>query len=335
MTRLDAPTSRPRRPGDKTGPVDQASALRALVSRTRPDEGSRRVQPRKRATIISIASGKGGVGKTTLAVNLAIALTRANQRVVLLDADLGMANADVICGLLPAKRLERAIPRDPGSACGVSFADLMIDAPGGFKLVPGAAGVARMADLGTDHRSRLLGGIAHLAESCDVLLIDTGAGLSRSVRSFVNIADRVLVVATPEPTSIADAYALIKCTLTRPENERQSDRVGVVHSAARPAIGLLVNQAASAAEAQGVHTRIASVCARFLNYPLPMVGWVSQDVRVSRSVRARQPFMLDARNCTAAKDLQRVAAGLVEATPRGAVRRRGLAVMTGWMRRVV
>jgi flagellar biosynthesis protein FlhG len=335
MTRLDAPTSRPRRPGEKTGHVDQASALRALVSRARPSEGSRRSKPRKRATIISIASGKGGVGKTTLAVNLAIALARANQRVALLDADLGMANADVICGLLPAKRLERALPRDLASASSVSFADLTIDAPGGFRLVPGAAGVARMADLDADHRARLLGGIASLAESCDVLLIDTGAGLSRSVRSFVNIADRVFVVATPEPTSIADAYALIKCTLTRSENERQADRTGMARSVDRPAISLLVNQVANAAEAQGVHTRVASVCARFLNYPLPMAGWISQDVRVARSVRARHPFMLDARNCMAAKDLQRIAAELVQTKPKSASSRRGLAVMTRWMRRVV
>jgi len=246
-----------------------------------------------------------------------------------------MANADVLCGILPSKRLERALPRDLAIASSVSLSDLMIDAPGGFKLVPGAAGVARMADLDADHRSRLLAGVAELAESSDVVLIDTGAGLARSVRSFLNIADRVFVVATPEPTSIADAYALIKCSLTRPQSERHADRTGMAVGPDRPAISLLVNQVVSAAEAQSVHARIASVCAKFLNYPLPMVGWVSQDVRVARSVRARHPFMLDARNCMASKDLHRIARDLADSNPNSAPTRRGLSVMTRWIRRVV
>lgn len=332
MTRLDALSTRPLQMGEHT---DQASALRALVSRASPSVQSRRSAPRKRATIIAIASGKGGVGKTTLAVNLSIALAQMGQRVVLVDADLGMANADVLCGILPSRRLERALPRDLANASSVSLSDLMISAPGGFKLVPGAAGVARMADLDAENRSRLLAGVADLAESSDLVLIDTGAGLARSVRSFLNIADRVLVVATPEPTSIADAYALIKCALTRPQSERYADRAAATVGRDRLAISLLVNQAVNAAEAQNVHTRIASVCAKFLNYPLPLTGWISQDVRVARSVRARRPFMLDARNCMAAKDLRRIARHLAESSPNSVPTRRGLSAMTRWIRRVV
>ncbi|MCH9057254.1 MAG: AAA family ATPase [Planctomycetes bacterium] len=327
MTRLHAQPTRSIRRREHT---DQASSLRALVSASREIIRPRSGAPARRARIISIASGKGGVGKTTIAVNLCIALAQTRTRVTLLDADLGMANADVMCGIMPLRRLERAVAGDGPVRGAQSLSELAIDAPGGFRLVPGAAGVARMAELSGEQRAVLIAGVAELAAGTDLVVIDTGAGLGRGVRSFLNIADQVLIIATPEPTSIADAYALIKCVLTRPGSELIEDRIGLSGRPARVPISLIVNQVAGVQEARKVHTRIASVCARFLSYPLPMAGWISQDVRVGRSVRARCPLLLNSPNCSAAKDLRRIAAEIGAARVREPARAGRLSALARW-----
>ncbi len=332
MTRLHAQPTRSIRRGE---PMDQASSLRALVSASREIIRPRSGAPARSARVISIASGKGGVGKTTIAVNLCIALAQARTRVTLLDADLGMANADVMCGVMPLRRLERAVAGDEHAQRPQSLSELAIDAPGGFRLVPGAAGVARMAELNGEQRAVLIAGVAELASTGDLVVVDTGAGLGRGVRSFLNIADLVLIVATPEPTSIADAYALIKCVLTRPGSELIEDRIGLPGHRTRIPISLIVNQVTGADEARKVHTRIASVCARFLTYPLPMAGWISQDVRVGRSVRARRPLLLDSPNCPAAKDLRRIAAEIDSTRVREPARTGRLSALARWARRGV
>ena len=196
-------------------------------------------------------------------------------------------------------------------------------------LVPEDIG-EQLAELGGEQRAVLIAGVAELAAGTDLVVIDTGAGLGRGVRSFLNIADQVLIIATPEPTSIADAYALIKCVLTRPGSELIEDRIGLSGRPARVPISLIVNQVAGVQEARKVHTRIASVCARFLSYPLPMAGWISQDVRVGRSVRARCPLLLNSPNCSAAKDLRRIAAEIGAARVREPARAGRLSALVRW-----
>ncbi|MGQ0627618.1 MAG: MinD/ParA family protein [Phycisphaerales bacterium] len=259
-----------------------------------PPRPEPRAALRHQARLITIASGKGGVGKTSLAVNLAIALTAKGQRVTLLDADLGTANADLLCGLNPAARIEHVLGRGDRS-----LADIALAAPGGFKLVPGSVGLGRMADLGEDDRRRLVRAIADLETTADVVFVDAAAGIGSLVTTFVNAADLTLVVATPEPTSIADAYALIKASC-----------------AERPARGanfaLVVNQAQSEAEANTVHTRISGVCRKFLGLSLPLAGWIAQDQHVAQSVRARRPLMLRSPHCASAVAVSRLATTLAK-----------------------
>jgi flagellar biosynthesis protein FlhG len=269
-------------------PRDQASRLRAMMGaaqtteRTAAPEQAPKEQPRSMTPIVTIASGKGGVGKTTLAVNLAASLAGIGTRTTLIDADLGMANADVLCGLAPTHRLERTLGlrEQDGSlarAEPLTMRDIAIDAPGGFRLVPGTVGAETMAELSETDRSALVRAVDAVERVSDVVLVDTSAGLGGHVASFLAAADLALVVVVPEPTSIADAYALIKATRKR--------SVGV-------RLALVVNQAASEREAVKVHNRIAGVCEKFLGFRPPLAGFVARDLRVPKSVRERRPVVL-------------------------------------------
>jgi flagellar biosynthesis protein FlhG len=277
-------------------PDDQATRLRAMMT-----AASVAPVPR-RARVLTISSGKGGVGKTSACVNLSILMSQMGWRTTLLDADLGMANADVLCGLTPTRRLEQFIGvSDRARTQETStLTDIAIQAPGGFRLIPGSVGVARMADLSPHERTRLLGVLDQLEDDSDLLVVDTGAGLGREVLSFIHNSDLSLIIATPEPTSIADAYALIKCAILSAKSPRP------------PRIALVVNQVCSKKEADDVHARMASVCERFLRYRLPLLGWVATDGQVGAAVRHRKPLVLDDPRSPASRDLRRLACVLVE-----------------------
>lgn len=297
--------------------TDQASRLRALMdapalharhasvaSSARQIEESRPPAPvpRRGARVIAIASGKGGVGKTSIAVNLAIALAATRLRTTLIDADLGVANADVLCGLSPAARIERVLCQR-ASGGNASLREIGIAAPGGFTLVPGSAGLGRMADLNTRERQWLVEAMVELESSCDVVLIDTGAGVGALVRAMLGAADLGLVVATPEPTSIADAYALIKSMRPRAATPPPA----AAPSADASPLALIINQAVDEREARAVHERIAGVCRRFLAIDPPLAGWVAQDPLMARAVRSRRPILLDAPSSPAARGITRLA----------------------------
>ncbi|HEY1686579.1 MAG TPA: MinD/ParA family protein [Tepidisphaeraceae bacterium] len=256
---------------------DQASRLRTLVRQQR------------RASVIAVTSGKGGVGKSNVAVNLAIKLSAAGKNVLLLDADLGLANADVLCNIDLPYNLSHVISRKK------ELHEVIFKAPGGFRLVGGASGLPRMADLSEHERQHLVDCLGELESNADIILIDTGAGISPNVLAFTRAADNVLVVTTPEPTAITDAYAVIK-VMTR--------------DAVTAKMSLLVNQAHSAMEAQAVYERISRVVKQFLQTSVLDAGYVPTDENVSQSVRRRMPFVLSAPNCPASMAIGQLAARL-------------------------
>ncbi|MBL8991336.1 MAG: P-loop NTPase [Phycisphaerae bacterium] len=271
-------------PAASSGHGDQASRLRGLLAAFNGRPAAQAAAPFSRAPtrrvpVLAVASGKGGVGKSSIAVNLSICLAQRGVRTTLLDGDLGVANADVLLGLTPRRRLDGAL----SSAGAVSLADIAVEAPGGIRLVPGSVGIARSADLGHVERRRLAEALVQLESLSDAIVIDTGAGVGPIVRSLVHAADHAFIVTTPEPTSITDAYALIKCL-----------RQGVGSAVDLDGrLGLIVNQAADDAQARAVHARIAAAVRTFLALNLPLAGIVAQDPRIARAVVDRRPFVLD------------------------------------------
>lgn len=264
---------------------DQASRLREMV-RAFSQGSAKPTEPKpRRCPVLAITSGKGGVGKTTLAVNLSIALAQRGAKVTLVDADLGMANADVQCGLNPARRLEMAVAQDGSRR---TLPELAIDAPGGFRLVPGSVGIARMAALSTTQQSDVIAQLSLVSATSDLIIIDTGAGISPGVLGFALSADLVLIAVTPEPTSIADAYAMTKC-------------LRLWDPSLQPKLSLVVNQARSDDEAREVHARIDAVASRFLKQHVPLAGAIRSDSHIPDAVRARRPFMLDREDTPASR----------------------------------
>ncbi|MCS7033250.1 MAG: MinD/ParA family protein, partial [Phycisphaerae bacterium] len=238
------------------------------------------------ATVIAVTSGKGGVGKSNIAVNLAIRLAAAGKDVVLLDADLGLANADVLCNVDLPCNLAHVIAgtRD--------LHDVMVKAPGGFRLIGGASGLAKLADLSELDRQRLLDSLEQIEQQADFLVIDTGAGISPNVLSFTRAADHVLIVTTPEPTAITDAYAVVK-VLTRGGSGQR--------------ISMLINQVLSEHEGRCVFERISRVARQFLNVNVLDAGWVPDDEHVVLAVRRRVPFVLAYPRCPATQCVTRLA----------------------------
>lgn len=240
--------------------------------------------------VIAVASGKGGVGKTSVTANLAVVLATRGLRTCVLDADLGLANLDVLLGLSPTRSLLHVLRGE------ARLADVLVRGPGGILVVPAASGFAELTALTAEQRLALVGEVDGLEEQLDVLLIDVGAGISENVLWFTAAAAETLVVLTPEPTSLTDAYALVKLLATR------HGRSGFL---------VLVNMASSGTEAEAAFRALATVAERFLRVHLEYQGFVPRDDAVPRAIRAQQPVVLSAPCTPASLAIERLARRLL------------------------
>jgi len=219
--------------------------------------------------LISVTSGKGGVGKTSLVVNLALMLTGQNRRVLVMDCDLGLANVDILLNLAPAKNLFDVLKGT------IELGDAVINTDFGFDVLPASSGVSEMANISAGEQGRLLTLLSRLFRMYDLVLLDTGAGISSAVIRFNQVANENILLVTPEPTAITDAYALTKVLC---------NRIG------RKRIHLLVNMVEDENEGQRVANHLSSVIHRFLEVESIYLGHVVRDDRVQQAVRKRQAF---------------------------------------------
>jgi flagellar biosynthesis protein FlhG len=244
--------------GKRTAKIHRASG----ASISNPSEQIRGLGPR----ILAITSGKGGVGKTNIAANLALELTELGKKVVVLDADFGLANIDVLLGLTPRFHLGHVLFGNK------TLTEIMVQGPRGIRIIPASSGLQRLSELTLEQRNHLLDSFANLDQDTDFFIIDTAAGISRNVIHFLLSAQEVIVVSAPEPTAIVDAYAVIKIILA--EDHTKDVRV-------------LINSVQRAEEAQEVFCQINSVVKRFLSREVAYLGHVERDPHVPQAVRSQ------------------------------------------------
>ena len=220
--------------------------------------------------VIAVTGGKGGVGKSNVSINLSVSLAAMGRRVALMDADLGLANIDVLLGLRPKQNIENVLAGE------CSLTDIMLAGPGGIRIIPASSGTQRMTMLGVMEHAGLIHAFSEISNQIDVLVIDTAAGISESVVSFVRAAQEVLVVVCDEPSSITDAYALIKLL----NKDHGVDRFRVV-----------ANMTRSTQEGRNLFNKLTQVTDRFLDVTLQYVGNIPFDESVRKAVQRQRPVV--------------------------------------------
>lgn len=241
------------------------------------------------ALVVAVTSGKGGVGKTSLAVNLAIACSRLGQRVTLVDFDLGLANADVIMDIHPLHNLSHVMMGK------MRLADITVQADG-IRVIPGASGLRELANLHDTARDELIRSLQSLEDEADLVIMDTGGGISANVIRVAASADEVLVLCTPEATSIVDAYATIKMISREPQHGR---------------LRVVVNMAEERKEAERVSRTLADVSRQFLSLSVDRLGFIPRDEHVALAVRERRPFGVLFPACPASKAVRGIGRMLI------------------------
>jgi flagellar biosynthesis protein FlhG len=268
---------------------DQAEKLREIM---RQKNGSRdktqTAKPRdaKKTRIITVTSGKGGVGKTNMSVNMALAYARLGKKVVVMDADLGLANVNVMLNMIPKFNLYHVIRKQK------TMKEIMVETDYGISIVAGASGFSKIANLTEDERQNFINELDTLSHA-DIIIIDTSAGVSSNVLDFIAAADDAVIITTPEPTAITDAYGIIKIIAT----EIDSLNMG---------LKLVINRVKSVGEARKVADRMTTIAGQFLNLKVEYLGFVYDDAVVSQAVLRQRPFMVIDPKCKASQCVQHI-----------------------------
>jgi len=247
--------------------VDQAEKLREIM---KDKSNSRKNSHHTR--VIAVSSGKGGVGKTNIAINLALAYAQTGKKVVVMDADLGLANVNVVLGIIPKYNLYHLIRKQK------KMKEIIQNTSYGVQIVAGASGFSKIANLTEEERRNFMNEVKELSFA-DILIIDTGAGVSNNVLSFIAAADDVIIVTTPEPTAITDAYGIIKIIATEIDNINLG-------------LKLVINRAKSVHEGKKVAERVINIAGHFLNLKIDYLGFIYDDDIVSTSVIKQKPFLI-------------------------------------------
>lgn len=263
--------------------MDQAQKLRDIVQ-----ENSSESANKHDARIITVSSGKGGVGKTNFTVNMAIALAKLNKRVTIIDADLGLANVDVLFGIVPKYNLSHVVKGE------IPVQDCIFKGPYDINIISGGSGIMDLIDLDQNQLEKLIHSLLYFNDVSDYILIDTGAGLSKSVLSFVDAASDIIVVITPDPTSITDAYALIK-NIVKEDDKK---------------IKLIINRVDSNEEGDEVFNKLEQAVSKFLSKELENMGYIFEDSNLKKAVRKQMPVLEAYPRAISSKGIENIAYNL-------------------------
>lgn len=247
---------------------DQAEKLREIVK----NDTKKSVKECK-ANIITVTSGKGGVGKSNVAVNLSLELMKQGKRVLIIDADLGLANVEILMGVIPKYNLKDVIDGNK------KISEIICEADNGLKFISGGSGIENLANLNEDKITNVARDLSTLDDMFDVIVIDTGAGISEIVMTFAKIANQILLVTTSDPTAITDAYALLKVLKNSEED--------------MPDVKVVVNMVKNKNDATAVFNKLNLVCEKFLNESLEVIEYVPDDYNLEKAVRMQKPVLLE------------------------------------------
>lgn len=269
--------------------MDQATRLRELITQKSLMPNKPRdvgLVKKSTARVICVTSGKGGVGKTNFTANLAISLSNQDKKVVVIDADLGLANVDVVLGVLSKYTLLDVINNNK------DITEIMSTGPNGIKVISGGSGIIDLVDMSKESLNKLINQFNKIYDYADIILIDTGAGLSKSVLSFVFAAEETIVVTTAEPTSLTDAYAMIK-NIGFHDKEKK--------------IKIIINRVESIAEGKIAFEKLKNACEKFLNMKIEKLGFLTDDNNVSKAVKLQKPFVIEYPNAAISKSIKLIA----------------------------
>lgn len=268
--------------------MDQAEKLRNIVK-------AQEISMNSNARLITVTSGKGGVGKSSVSVNLAVQFQKMGYQVIIFDADFGLANVEVMFGAIPKYNLSDVIFH------GKQIEDILVDGPMDIKFVSGGSGISELSNLTKDNVRHLAARLSSLEKMADIIIVDTGAGISDAVLEFVKASREVLLVTTPEPTSITDSYALLKALAKSRDFDNEKTVIHVVS-----------NKVENREEGKLVFSKLTLVAEKFLNMNLRFLGYIPNDSNVTKAVMQQKPVSMVYENSKASVSFKHLAGSLVK-----------------------
>ena len=281
--------------------MDQAEHLRNIIK-------AQNAQPRPVARVMTVTSGKGGVGKSNTSINLAIQFRKMGQRVIILDADFGLANIEVMFGAVPKHNLADLIYQ------GKRIKDIITWGPMDVGFISGGSGIASMSNLSREHLTYIIQNLAQLDAITDIIIVDTGAGISDAVLEFLVASGEILLVTTPEPTSITDSYSLLKALARHSRFSTDNSQVKMI-----------ANKVENAEEGQALYNKLNAVVARYLKLPVEYLGAVPEDNLLSKAVMQQMPVSIQSPGAKSALAYEAIAHTLMNKEIVQTVKKRGMA----------
>ena len=289
--------------------MDQAEQLRNLIKTGQNGEcGADNHNARPLSRVITVTSGKGGVGKSNTSINLAIHLKKLGKRVIILDADFGLANIEIMFGTVPKHNLCDLIYQ------GKNIKDIITWGPGEIGFISGGSGIAGLSNLSRDYLTYIIQNLAELDAIADVIIIDTGAGISDAVLEFLVASGEILLVTTPEPTSITDSYSLIKALNRHPRFSKENSKIKVI-----------ANRVNNADDGRNLFKKLNSVVSRYLGLEIEYLGQIPYDQQLADAVMQQSPVSLAHPGAKSAKAYEEIAARLMNMEVEGKIKKRGMA----------